>query len=88
MPASVTLVSPKGGQPPLGPSSEDGDSKTLIEAFAASGRPIRVVCHASAVFKHRKGADGNPLVAGRKVTGLTNNGKKAHRSDRCGAFPG
>lgn len=61
-----------GGHGPLWDLAEDGDSKTLIETFAASGRPIGAVCHAPAVFKHTKGADGSPLVAGRKVTGFTN----------------
>ena len=123
--ADVTLASPKGGQPPLDPSSdakdaqtadtarfkaddaaknalahtvvlstiaadgfdaifypgghgplwdlaEDINSRKLIEAFAASDRPIGAVCHAPAVFKHSKGTDGTPLVAGRKVTGFTN----------------
>lgn len=123
--AQVTLASPKGGQPPLDPSSdtddaqteatkrfkadkpaqsdlantvvlstvsadgfdaifypgghgplwdlaEDADSIKLIEAFAASDRPIGAVCHAPAAFKHPKGAGGKPLVAGKTVTGFTN----------------
>ena len=66
-----------GGHGPLWDLAEDNDSKTLIEAFAASGRPIGAVCHAPAVFKHPKGADGKPLVAGRKVTGFTNTEEEA-----------
>ncbi|WP_116133373.1 type 1 glutamine amidotransferase domain-containing protein [Tropicimonas sp. IMCC34043] len=61
-----------GGHGPLWDLAEDGDSKTLIETFAASDRPIGAVCHAPAVFRHPKGADGKPLVAGRTVTGFTN----------------
>lgn len=61
-----------GGHGPLWDLAEDGDSKTLIETFAASDRPIGAVCHAPAVFKHPKGIDGKPVVAGRKVTGFTN----------------
>jgi putative intracellular protease/amidase len=61
-----------GGHGPLWDLAEDLDSKTLIEAFAASDRPIGAVCHAPAVFKHPQGADGKPLVSGRKVTGFTN----------------
>jgi putative intracellular protease/amidase len=30
------------------------------------------VCHAPAVFKHPKSADGQPLVSGKNVTGFTN----------------
>jgi putative intracellular protease/amidase len=66
-----------GGHGPLWDLAEDSDSKTLIEAFAASDRPIGAVCHAPAVFKHPKGTDGKPLVAGRKVTGFTNTEEEA-----------
>ncbi len=61
-----------GGHGPLWDLAEDGDSKALIEKFAASDRPIGAVCHAPAVFKHPKGADGKPLVSGKTVTGFTN----------------
>ncbi len=61
-----------GGHGPLWDLAEDGHSRELIEAFAASDRPIGAVCHAPAVFKHTKGADGKPLVFGRNVTGFTN----------------
>jgi putative intracellular protease/amidase len=61
-----------GGHGPLWDLAEDGDSKALIEAFAAHDRPIGAVCHAPAVFKHPKGADGKPLVSGKTVTGFTN----------------
>ena len=61
-----------GGHGPLWDLAEDGDSKALIEAFAANDRPIGAVCHAPAVFRHTKSADGTPLVAGRTVTGFTN----------------
>ncbi len=61
-----------GGHGPLWDLAEDGDSTKLIEAFATSDRPIGAVCHAPAVFKHPKGADGKPLVSGKTVTGFTN----------------
>lgn len=61
-----------GGHGPLWDLAEDSDSKDLIEAFAASDRPIGAVCHAPAVFKHPKGRDGKPLVSGKTVTGFTN----------------
>ncbi len=61
-----------GGHGPLWDLAEDDDSRALIETFAASDRPFGAVCHAPAVFKHPKGADGKPLVAGRTVTGFTN----------------
>ena len=61
-----------GGHGPLWDLAKDKDSTALIEAFAASDRPIGAVCHAPAVFKHPKGADGKPLVSGKTVTGFTN----------------
>jgi putative intracellular protease/amidase len=61
-----------GGHGPLWDLAEDTASIALIEAFAAHDRPIGAVCHAPAVFKSTKGADGQPLVAGKKVTGFTN----------------
>ena len=61
-----------GGHGPLRDLAEDKDNTALIEAFASSGRPIGAVCHAPAVFKHTKGADGKPLVSGKTVTGFSN----------------
>jgi putative intracellular protease/amidase len=61
-----------GGHGPLWDLAEDADSIKLIETFAANDRLIAAVCHAPAVFKHPKGPDGEPLVAGKTVTGFTN----------------
>ena len=61
-----------GGHGPLWDLAEDADSIHLIEYFAASNRPIAAVCHAPAIFRHPKRADGKAFVAGRKVTGFTN----------------
>ncbi len=61
-----------GGHGPLWDLAEDADSIGLIQDFAASDRPIGAVCHAPAVFKHPKGADGKPIVSGKNVTGFTN----------------
>ncbi|QTD57393.1 type 1 glutamine amidotransferase domain-containing protein [Parasphingorhabdus cellanae] len=61
-----------GGHGPLWDLTNDADSKRLIETFANSDRPVGAVCHAPAVFKHIKSADGQPLVFGKRVTGFTN----------------
>ena len=66
-----------GGHGPLWDLAEDADSRALIEAFAASGRPIGAVCHAPAVFRHTLRADGRKLVAGKRVTGFTNSEEEA-----------
>ncbi|SLN69828.1 type 1 glutamine amidotransferase domain-containing protein [Oceanibacterium hippocampi] len=66
-----------GGHGPLWDLAEDADSTRLIERFARSDRPVAAVCHAPAVFRHPKGADGKPLVAGKRVTGFTNSEEAA-----------
>ncbi|WP_427452090.1 type 1 glutamine amidotransferase domain-containing protein [Litorimonas sp. WD9-15] len=66
-----------GGHGPLWDLAEDTNSINLIEAFAASDRPIGAVCHAPAIFKHTKAPNGDPLVHGRTVTGFTNSEEEA-----------
>ena len=61
-----------GGHGPLWDLAENADSQRMIETFIAENRPIAAVCHAPAIFRHTKGADGKSLVAGRRVTGFTN----------------
>ena len=61
-----------GGHGPLWDLAENTDSQRIIELFVAEDRPLAAVCHAPAIFRHTKGADGKPLVAGRRVTGFTN----------------
>ncbi|SEQ66315.1 type 1 glutamine amidotransferase domain-containing protein [Neolewinella agarilytica] len=66
-----------GGHGPLWDLAEDKNSIALIEDFYGSGKPVSAVCHAPAVFRHTKGADGQPLVKGKKVTGFTNSEEEA-----------
>ena len=66
-----------GGHGPLWDLAEDPTSIHLIEYFASGGRPIAAVCHAPAIFRHTKRADGKPLVFGRHVTGFTNSEEAA-----------
>ena len=61
-----------GGHGPLWDLAEDRDSVGLIETFTARDLPVGAVCHAPAVFKHTKNADGQSLVSGKTVTGFTN----------------
>ncbi len=58
-------------------SASDKDSIALIEAFIAAGKPVATVCHAPAVLLNVKGADGEPLVNGKKVTGFSNDEEAA-----------
>ncbi|WP_369790172.1 type 1 glutamine amidotransferase domain-containing protein [Rouxiella sp. WC2420] len=61
-----------GGHGPLWDLAEDQHSITLIESFIGAGKPVALVCHAPGVLRHVKAANGQPLVAGKKVTGFTN----------------
>ena len=66
-----------GGHGPLWDLAEDADSIKLIESMTAAGKAVAAVCHAPAVFRHAKSADGEPLVKGRQVTGFTNSEEAA-----------
>ena len=66
-----------GGHGPLWDLAEDADSIKLIESMTAAGKTVSAVCHAPAVFRHTKSADGTPLVKGKKVTGFTNTEEEA-----------
>lgn len=66
-----------GGHGPLWDLAEDRASVALIEAALLAGKPVAAVCHAPAVFRHAKTADGAALVAGRAVTGFTNSEEEA-----------
>ena len=66
-----------GGHGPLWDLSEDKHSIALIERAAAAGKPIGAVCHAPAVFRQVKGADGEAFVRGKRVTGFTNTEEEA-----------
>lgn len=61
-----------GGHGPLWDLANDGDSRRLIEAFIAQGKPVASVCHAPIVLVNARNADGEPLVKNRDVTGFTN----------------
>ncbi|MHC8361323.1 type 1 glutamine amidotransferase domain-containing protein [Pseudomonas sp. LS2P72] len=66
-----------GGHGPLWDLTEDKISIALIEAFSQAGKPVAAVCHAPGVLRHVKGADGQPLVKGKRVTGFTNSEEEA-----------
>jgi putative intracellular protease/amidase len=66
-----------GGHGPLWDLAEDKNSIALIEDFYQNNKPIASVCHAPAIFKHTKNADGTFLVNRKKVTGFTNGEEEA-----------
>jgi putative intracellular protease/amidase len=75
-----------GGHGPLWDLAEDADSIKLIETMSAAGKTVAAVCHAPAVFRHTKAADGQPFVNGRHVTGFTNSEEDAARLSQVVPF--
>lgn len=75
--AAYDAVFYPGGHGPLWDLAEDPVSIGLIEAALRSGKPVAAVCHAPGVLRHVKGADGEPLVRGKTVTGFTNSEEAA-----------
>ena len=66
-----------GGHGPLWDLAEDANSIALIEAMFKAGKPVAAVCHAPAVLRHPKGADGSSVVNAKSVTGFTNTEEEA-----------
>ena len=61
-----------GGHGPMWDLAEDTDSIRLIEQAFSAGKPVAAVCHGPAVFRHPRGALGEPLVKDKRVTGFSN----------------
>jgi putative intracellular protease/amidase len=66
-----------GGHGPLWDLAEDKSSIALIEAMLAADKPVAAVCHAPAVLRHPKSADGSSVVKGKSVTGFSNSEEEA-----------
>jgi hypothetical protein len=52
--------------------AESPASIDLIETMYRLGRPVGAVCHGPAAFRHTRGADDQPLLKDKRVTGFTN----------------
>jgi putative intracellular protease/amidase len=76
-PAEFDAVFYPGGHGPLWDLAEDAHSIALINATVAANKPVAVLCHAPGVLRHVKGADGRPLVFGKKVTSFSNTEEEA-----------
>ena len=66
-----------GGHGPLWDLAEDENSIALIEAMLSASKPVAAVCHAPAVLRHPKTADGTSVVQGKTVTCFTNTEEEA-----------
>ncbi len=66
-----------GGHGPLWDLVDNRKSISLIETAYYAGKPVGVVCHASAALINAKAEDGTPLVKGKNVTGFSNSEEDA-----------
>ena len=66
-----------GGHGPLWDLAEDADSIRLIEQACSAGKPVAAVCHGPAVFRHTRGALGEPLVKDKRVTEFSDEEEEA-----------
>ncbi|MFS0894324.1 type 1 glutamine amidotransferase domain-containing protein [Microbacterium sp. 179-I 3D3 NHS] len=60
-----------GGHGPMQDLATDADSAALIAATVEAGRPLAAVCHGLAALLPARTSAGEPLVAGRRLTGFT-----------------
>ncbi|MQW91521.1 type 1 glutamine amidotransferase domain-containing protein [Acinetobacter wanghuae] len=61
-----------GGHGPLWDLANDADSIALIEQTLQTNKPVALVCHAPGILRDVKDTQGQPIVAGKAVTGFTN----------------
>ncbi len=61
-----------GGHGPMVDLVHDAHVQALLADFDRAAKPIAALCHGPAALLHAKAHDGQPLVAGRKVTGFSN----------------
>jgi len=69
-PASYDAVFVAGGQSPMITFVGDAALHDLVARFFAAGKVTALVCHATCVLLHARGADGALLVNGRTWTGF------------------
>lgn len=66
-----------GGHGPLWDLADNEDSRLLIDAVYAAGKPVAAVCHGVAALRNALGPFGLSLVRGKAVTGFSNSEEKA-----------
>jgi putative intracellular protease/amidase len=61
-----------GGHGPMFDLTEDPTSISLIQAFAAAGKPVAAVCHGPCALLNATAPSGERLIHGVLVTGFSN----------------
>ncbi|GAT74117.1 DJ-1/PfpI family protein [Microbacterium sp. HM58-2] len=70
-PAAYDAVYYPGGHGPMQDLATDADSAALITATVEARRPLAAVCHGLAALLPARTAAGRPIVAGRRITGFS-----------------
>lgn len=70
-----------GGHGTMFDFPDDGRLRRLVEDMAAQDKVVGAVCHGPAALVHAEGSEGQPLVAGRRVTAFTNSEERAVELD-------
>lgn len=70
-PAAYDAVFFPGGYGQLWDLASDSAVIQAVEQWVAGETPVAMVCHAPAILRDARRADGEPLVKGRAVTGFT-----------------
>jgi putative intracellular protease/amidase len=71
-PSAYAAVFIAGGHGTMWDLPEDARLAAILQAIDTAGGVVSAVCHGPAGLVAAKRKDGRPLVAGRKVTGFTN----------------
>jgi len=61
-----------GGQAPMFTFEEAESLHSFFQEFYQTGKPTSALCHGTAVLRYIRDENGDPFVAGKKVTGFTN----------------
>ncbi len=75
-----------GGHGPMVDLANDADIHRLLGEFDRAGKTIGAVCHGPAALVNATAANGKAFVAGRRVSGFTNNEEKLVHLDRAVPF--
>ena len=76
-PASFDAIFFAGGHGTMFDFPNERSVKTVAEAIYAQGGVVGAVCHGPAALVQINAPDGTPIVAGRRVTGFTNDEEAA-----------
>lgn len=71
-PAAYAAIYFTGGHGTMWDFREAPDLKHLAESIYREGGVVSAVCHGNAALVQLQGVDGQPLIAGRRVTGFSN----------------